>query len=106
MPVTVAALRQTQQLSGPATVDFGFPSGGEGDSATVTVTGQTWVTAGSIISASAAAIATPDHDGDDAMVEGLTCYVGNIVAGVGFDIFCNAALGSWGRYAIQWQGVV
>src|SRR5271170_4247904 len=49
-----------------ATVDFGA----DGTNATTTVTGQTWVTSGSIILCNPFGGATADHGPEDAMVEG------------------------------------
>ena len=89
--------------SGSATVDFGSPH--EDATAVVTVTGQAWVTADAIITATAPAIASADHDADDAALEGLTCHVGNIVAGTGFDITVSARDTTWGRFTIQWTGI-
>lgn len=102
--ITIAAAASgTMVRSGSATVDFGSPH--EDGTATVTVTGQTWVTADSIITATAPAIASVDHDADDAALEGLTCHVGNIVVGTGFDITVSARDGTWGRFTIQWTGI-
>lgn len=86
------------------TVDFGFPTGKEGDVATVTVA-ATWVTSSSIIVCSVSAETTADHSPDDPLVEGLVAYAGNIVNGVGFDIVCVAPNNSWGRYVINAVGV-
>lgn len=81
-------------------VDFGFPNGFEGDTATVTVS-ATWVTAASTILCSVKADATPDHSGDDALVDGLQAYAQNIVPGVGFTINAIALNNTWGRYNVQ-----
>lgn len=91
----------TSTESGSATVDFGS---GEYQ-ASVTVTGQAWVTSASMILASVAAVATADHGAEDAALEGITCYVGDIVAGVGFTIYANAPLGTFGDFTINWLGV-
>jgi hypothetical protein len=93
----------TTVRSGTATVNFGTPR--EDGTATVTVTGQSWVTTDAIITATAPAVASADHDPDDAAVEGLTCHVGNIVAGTGFDITVSAREGTWGRFTIHWMGI-
>lgn len=93
----------TTVRSGSVTVDFGSPH--EGGTAVVTVTGQTWVTADAIITATAPAVASADHDAIDAALEGLTCHVGNIVAGTGFDITVSAREGTWGRFTIHWLGI-
>lgn len=87
-----------------AQVNFGFPTGQEGDTAKVTVTGQPWVTGSSIIICNAASIATADHDPDDVLVEGIVAYAQNLVPGVGFDIVALAPQNSWGRYLINASG--
>jgi hypothetical protein len=87
------------------TVDFGFSSGNEGDIARVTVTGQSWVTSGSVILANVFAGTTSDHSPDDAIAEGLVAFIENIVAGVGFDVVVYAPQNSWGRYLVNITGV-
>ena len=84
-----------------ATVNFGFASGKQGDDAVVTVTGCSWVTSNSKITCSLAAVTTPDHDPEDPVIEGLTAYAANLVPGVGFDIYCYAPNGTWGRYTVN-----
>ncbi|NBW21340.1 MAG: hypothetical protein EBR82_76620, partial [Caulobacteraceae bacterium] len=74
VPPTSSGGAGTVVRSGTATVNFGSPH--EDGTATVTVTGQTWVTADAIITATAPAVTSADHDPDDAAVEGLTCHVG------------------------------
>ncbi len=103
LTVASTASGGTTVQSGTATVDFGSPH--EDGTATVTVTGQAWVTADSIITATAPAVASADHDAIDAALEGLTCHVGNIVAGTGFDITVSARNGTWGRFTIHWTGI-
>lgn len=83
-----------------ATVDFGFADGREGDIAAATVSAA-WIQADSIINCSPMAVATDDHDADDVVVEGLTAYAANIVAGIGFDVIARAPQGTWGRYVIN-----
>lgn len=88
-------------------VDFGFASGNEGDSATATVTGQTWVTASSIIECVAAGKATADHDPDDVWAERIVAYATNLVAGTGFDVVATSANEggrTWGKYYINCTG--
>jgi hypothetical protein len=82
-------------------VDFGFPTGKEGDTARTTVTEQGWVTGSSIILCNAAAVATADHDPDDVLVEGIVAYAENLVPGVGFDVLALAPQNSWGRYLVN-----
>jgi hypothetical protein len=85
-------------------VDFGFSAGNEGDIARVTVTGQSWVTAGSVILCNPFGGATADHSPDDAIVEGLVAYAENVVAGVGFDVVVYAPQNSWGKYLVNVTG--
>lgn len=83
-----------------ATVDFGFSTGNEGDTATVTVN-TTWVTSSSQISCLAYGGTTTDHDPDDPVVEGIVAYAQNIVVGVSFDIVAYAPQNTWGKYLIN-----
>jgi hypothetical protein len=84
--------------------DFGFDAGNEGDIARTTVTGQPWVTAGSVILCNPFGGATVDHNPDDAIVEGLVAYAENIVPGVGFDVVIYAPQNSWGKYLVNVTG--
>jgi hypothetical protein len=71
--------------SGTATLDFGaFP--GKTD-ATVAVTGQTGIVAGSLVGAWIRPVATADHSIDEHRVEALEVTADTIVAGTGFTIF-------------------
>lgn len=85
---------------GTATLDFGT---GE-YRATVTVTGQTWVNHRSVVLASVGSTETADHMIDDVSLEGITCYVGRYVIGVGFTIYANAPLGTFGDFTVNWFG--
>jgi hypothetical protein len=70
---------------GPATLDFGaFP--GQSD-ASVAVTGQAGIVAGSLVEAWIRPEATADHSADEHMLETLKVFAGNIVAGTGFTIY-------------------
>lgn len=104
VPVWTTAAAGSSVNATSGTVDFGFPSGEEGDVATVTVT-ATWVLATSNIICAPYAIATADHDPEDYAVEGITSYVSNLASGVGFDIIAAAPQGTWGRYTINAYGV-
>jgi hypothetical protein len=88
---TVTGGRSLQVL-----IDFGTNQ----DTTTTTVAAA-WVTAGSVIVCTPAAVATADHDAEDAAAEGLQSYPANLVPGVGFDIITIAPNGSWGRYYIN-----
>ena len=84
-------------------VDFGFGSAQEGDVASATIS-ATWVTPTSIILCNPAAVPTTDHDEQDAQVEGLVAYAGNLIPGVSFDVLAYAPQGTWGKYLINAQG--
>jgi hypothetical protein len=86
-----------------ATVDFGYPDGGEQTLTRATVAAP-WVTAASVLVATAAAVATADHDPEDAAVEGILAYPTDIVDGVGFDLIAHAPNHSWGRYLVNVRG--
>lgn len=71
--------------SGTTTIDFGaFP--GTTD-ATVTVTGQTGISAGSLVEAWVYPTATADHTVDEHWVDPPDVKAGNVVAGTGFTIY-------------------
>jgi hypothetical protein len=71
--------------TGTATLDFGaFP--GTTD-ASVNITGQTGIVAGSLVEAWICPVATADHTADEHWVEELKVLAGNIVAGTGFTIY-------------------
>jgi len=71
--------------TGTATLDFGaFP--GKSD-ASVAVTGQTGIVAGSLVEAWIRPVATADHTADEHMAETLKVFAANIVAGTGFTIY-------------------
>ncbi len=90
--------------TGQVTVDFGNASGGEADLARVTVAAA-WVTDSSVILCTAAGVATPDHDAEDAALEGIQAVAANLNEGVGFDVIARAPQGSWGRFNINIMGV-
>lgn len=90
--------------TGQVTVDFGNAAGGESHLASVTVAAA-WVADDSVILCNAAGVATPDHDAEDAALEGITAVAANLNEGVGFDVIARAPLGSWGRFNINIIGV-
>lgn len=96
----LALIPKTAQV----TVDFGHAGGGESDITSVTVAAA-WVTGSSVILCHAAGVATPDHDAEDAALEGISAVAANLNAGVGFDVIARAAGGGWGRYSINIMGV-
>ena len=70
---------------GVATLDFGaFPGASD---ASVVVTGQAGILAGSLVEAWIRPVATADHSADEHMLETLRVFAASIVAGVGFTIF-------------------
>lgn len=70
--------------SGTAELDFGaFP--GKSD-ASVAVTGQTGIVAGSLVEAWIRPVDTADHTADEHMLETIKIFAHNIVAGTGFTI--------------------
>jgi hypothetical protein len=83
-----------------AFLTFNNPNGPEETTAVTTVTGLSWITIQSVITVTFAGT-TDDHESpDDAQVEGLTACIGNLVPGVGFDIFGTAPNGTWGTYQV------
>ena len=71
--------------TGTATLDFGaFPGASD---ASVAVTGQAAIVAGSYVECWIRPVATADHTADEHMVETIKVIAGNISAGVGFTIY-------------------
>ena len=70
---------------GTATLDFGaFPGASD---ASVAVTGQAAIVAGSLVEAWLRPVDTADHTADEHMVESLKVFAAAIVAGTGFTIY-------------------
>jgi hypothetical protein len=70
---------------GTTSIDFGaFP--GKSD-ASVAVTGQAAIVAGSLVEAWIRPVATADHTADEHMLETIKVFAGNIVAATGFTIY-------------------
>lgn len=86
--------------SGTATVDFGT-----GDTtASVTLTGLTWVTASSRVMITP--VAGGDHPSvEEALIEQLHLSASDIVPGVGFTIRAHAPNKTNGSYAVHYLGV-
>ena len=73
--------------AGVATVDFGaFPGSSD---ASVVITGQSGILAGSRVLAFIMATATADHTADEHWLETISVVAGNIVPGVGFTIYAR-----------------
>lgn len=90
--------------TGSATLDFGATP--THDFASVAVTGQAAILAGSLVDAWIRLEATADHSADEHRVEALDITVGNIVAGTGFTIYGKPREGTtWGRFTISWVWV-
>lgn len=69
---------------GTATIDFGaFPGSSH---ATVAVTGQASILAGSLVEAWLFPATTADHTADEHVVESIKVMAGDVVAGTGFTI--------------------
>lgn len=86
---------------GVAIVDFGVTGGSD---ATVTVTGQTTISAQHVPHACVAAIATTDHTADEHLVEELAVRCGAAVPGVGFTIYMRTQnLKLTGRWSVAWS---
>src|SRR5262245_906194 len=73
---------------GTSTINFGtFPGASD---ASVAVTGQGGILAGSLIEAWIVLTATADHSADEHLVDAPVVRAGNIVAGTGFTIYAAA----------------
>lgn len=90
--------------TGTGVIDFGaFPGGMD---ASLVVTGQGGILAGSLVEAWLFPGATPDHTSDEHWIEELriTVPVDSIVPGTGFTVRANATGQSrlYGKYNIGW----
>ena len=71
--------------NGTATLDFGaFPGASD---ASIAVTGQAGILAGSTVNAWLRPATTADHSADEHICETIDIFAGNIVAGTGFTIY-------------------
>ena len=75
------------------TVDFGT----DDTDASVVVTGQSWVTASSVIVCSVL--------GEDARIQSITANVDTLVNGVGFTVHAHAPEGASGTFTVNCIGV-
>lgn len=87
---------------GTATIDFGaFPGTNE---ASVAVTGESAILAGSLVDAWFRAEASPDHDAQDhtwaPTFVSITCSVPS--AGVGFTIYARSLERITGKFNLDW----
>lgn len=87
-------------ISGTATVDFGsYP----GDViATTTVMGQDTIGTNAQIDAWIMGVDSADHNAYEHMIAPIQVRAGNIVPGVGFDIFAVSTTRLTGQFAVQW----
>jgi hypothetical protein len=83
-------------------VDFGFITSGQGDIASITMSGVSgsWVSNSTIINCFPMGITTSNHSMEDVIIEGIQAYATNIYPGTGFDVFAYAPLGTHGIYKI------
>ena len=97
--------------TGTATLNFGtFQSGiftfsHPNTEASVTITGQPTITAGSFVEAwiRAEPSGSADHSMDEHFVENIRVIAGNITAGVGFEIRGECVLGgTYGSFTVNW----
>ena len=98
--------------SGAVQIDFGvFPGS---DSATVTVTGQTGITSGSIVRVWVAPAVTTDHSVDEHLLTAPDVFVTALNAGSGFTITAIATAAetpsprgrgpvTYGKYQLNWN---
>jgi hypothetical protein len=89
---------------GTATLDFGaFPGATD---ATVAVTGQGSILAGSLAEAWIVPAATADHSIDEHVVEELEVHARDVVAGTGFTIHgvsrANGDTRPYGQFNVGW----
>lgn len=86
--------------AGQAVLDFG----NYGTDASVAVTGQTGIIAGSQCFVSLAVVATPENTIGDIVMDPPMVFAGNIVPGVGFTIYGKAIEGGLhGRFNVDWE---
>ncbi len=91
-------------ISGLASANFGdFPGRA---STSVTVSGQTDITADSRVQAWVGAYDSADHTLDEHIIEDFAIVAGRIEPGVGFTIYVTPRMGvATGVYNIQWMWV-
>lgn len=88
--------------TGKAVLDFGaFPGSTD---ASIAVTGQAGIVAGSLVEAWVFPQATADHSSDEHIVDPPRMIAGDIIAGTGFTIygFTQNTQRHIGRYTVAW----
>ncbi len=88
--------------TGSVILDFGASSK---LAASIVVTGQASIVAGSKVEAFVRLTASADHSVDEHMVEQLKITAGNIIAGTGFTIYGEAYPQTSGQWNIDWVWV-
>ena len=101
--VATVDVGSTAGASGSATIDFGaFPGSSE---ASVAVTGQAGILAGSVVLAWIRPVATALNTDDEHVVENVRFIARDIVPGTGFTIVGECTLGNYlfGTYNVNWR---
>lgn len=88
--------------TGSTVLDFGTTSK---PAASVAVTAQAGIVAGSKVEAFVRLTASADHSVDEHMIEQLKIMAGNIVAGTGFTIYGEAYPQTYGQFNVDWVWV-
>ena len=88
--------------TGSAILDFGTLSK---PAASIDVTGQASIVAGSKVEAFVRLVATADHSIDEHRIEQLRVIAGNIVVGAGFTIYGEAYPQTSGQWNVDWVWV-
>ena len=97
---------QQQSVSLPTkfivTLDFGYSSGGQGDMASITLSGVSgnFVNNSTVINCWPMGANTLNHSPDDVWAENIQAYASNIVTGSSFDVVAYAPNGTFGQYQI------
>jgi hypothetical protein len=89
---------------GSAAVNFGALPGSDG--ASVAVTGQSAIVAGSRVQAWIRLVSSVDHTPDEHRVENLKVTAGLIVPGTGFTIYVDCVEGlTYGIFNVDWEWI-
>ena len=87
---------------GVATIDFGALPGKS--DATLAVTGQAGIVAGSAVVATIRPTATAEHSADEHAIEEIDICAGNIVAATGFTVYAKTRnLRLYGQWSVAWS---
>lgn len=88
--------------TGTATIDFGATPGS--DMTSVVVSGQTTISASSLVEAFMMAETTTDHNAEEHMIVDLKLTCGNIVPGSSFTIYAKSidCLRLTGTFKVKW----